>query len=325
MSSSPSKTSTTNTTNASTTPVLPQGEPDLTGIANKLSALGNNLIPDQLPGFESLIQQPLEKPQTFTVPASQDENVLLGRAINQMANDPRPGLQTAQQYLTDEVSGKFLDPNTNVGLQKQVGALGDTTAFNLQRQIGDTLARAGQSGAGGGSRSALMQGQAIGEANRGYSSAVGDLLGKAYGQNRLLQSQAPGALINSENIPAQNTLTAYSLAGIPRQQEQAERNAQLEELSSQRNAQYQPLQVAQSILGQRLGQSIPIVAPGQNPMAGIAGLLGGLGGLGGGLAQLLGSLNGGVSTSTTGGGGGGGGWGLIGALANTLFGNSSNG
>ena len=320
MSSSP-KTSTLNTTTASTTPVLPTGEPELTNIAARLGKLGNSLVPDSLPGFEPLVRTPLERPETFTIPSSRDEDILLNKGILQTLGE-RPGLEASQKYLSDEVSGKFLDPNQNVGLQQQIGALSNANQFNLQRNIGDTLARAGQSGAGGGSRSALLQGQAVGESNRGYSQAVGDLLGKAYGQNRLLQSQAPGQLINSENIPAQNTMAAYGLAGIPRQQQQIEQNARLEELSNQRNAQYQPLQVAQSILGQRLGQTIPIVAPGQNPMAGIAGLLSGLGGFGGGLAQLLGNLKGNAGSSTTGGGSTG--WGLIGSLGNALFGSASS-
>lgn len=286
MSSKPSKPTVTTSTSTST-PAVP---PEMGGLAEQLRLIGEKFAGREPPAFP--------KVDRFIEPLTGEETGLLAEAKGAL-RAPRPSEELSKQYFTDVAGGKYLDPNAGP-LKQQVEALKTDTLEAAKRITGDILGRTGAAGAGRGSREALMLGQAAGETSRGLARSVADLIGEQYQKERLLQQAAAGELPGFEDKDYQRVLAELGLAGIPREITQAERSAQIGQQEAEYQAGFAPIQMAQAILGQRLGQTIPIIAPGANPLTGIASLL-----TGGG--NLINSLRGsGTTTSRTTSGGGGG-------------------
>lgn len=214
-----------------------------------------------------------------------------GRTTGSLLAPRTAGEQTAGQELQRTVGGDFLSVGSNPFLQEQIS----TINRNLQQNIANIASRAGVAGAGGGSREAVLQG----EAAAGTSGQIGDLLAANFARERGLQQQAIDPLLQFEGQPTRNELTALGveqqagapeallrageLEGVPRQIEQARANIDVDEALRQQAERLVPTQVGQSILGQRIGQSIPVITPQQSGLSQASSLIGSIGKLAGGL------------------------------------------
>lgn len=203
---------------------------------------------------------------------------------------PQQGQQASYDELLRTVQGDYMNPETNPYLTEVINALGADTTEQLNRGVNSILSRAGVGGALGGSRAALMQGQAAGETTRGFNESISNLLNQNYQQERGRQLQSTGPLVQMENIPILQAEQARQLAGRPREKEQALINAQMQEWLRQQSERLLPLQTGQSVLGQRMGQQIPIVQPQQSPWAGAGQLAQGVGSLASGFSPYMSSL-----------------------------------
>lgn len=232
--------------------------------------------------------QQFQRPDSPVAGLTPEEEFLRQYQMGQLLGE-HPGEDTAYNQLMSTVGGDYLSPETNPFLGQIINALGNDTANQLNRGVNDILSRAGTAGALGGSRSALMQGTAAGEATRGFNTNISDLLNKNYQNERQLQLGAIPELLSVENAPTQRTGQAMGLADIPRNMQQALIDAQMQEWLRQQNERFLPIQVGQSVMGQRMGQQIPIVQPQQSPYAGL-----------GQLAQGVGSIFSGYNSATGG-------------------------
>lgn len=241
--------------------------------------------------------QDLQRPSSPVAGLTPEEEYLRQYQMGQLLGD-QPGYDTAFNELMKTVGGDYLDVNSNPYLQQQIGAIGEDTSTLLNRSINDILSRAGTAGALGGSRSALMQGQAGGEAARGFEKTVADLLAGNYQNERNRQLGAAPGLAALEQLPIQQVAQAMGLAGIPREMQQKYIDASMQELMRQQNERLMPIQVGQSVLGQRMGQTIPIVQPQSSTLAGLGALASGVGNLAGGFGNLFGGTNAAGTTSS---------------------------
>lgn len=260
----------------------------------------------------------LERPSSPVAGLEPEQEYLRQQMMGQLLGE-HPGEDLAYDEAYSTVAGDYMHPDSNPYMTELINALGDDTSSTLNRGINDILSRAGVGGALGGSRAALMQGQAVGDATRAQNTNVSSLLNANYQNERTRQLDTIPTLTSLENAPIQRAGQAYDLASIPQQLKQKLIDAQREELLRQQNERLQPLQVGQSILGQRMGQTVPIVQQQASSLSGLGNLFSGLGGL----ATGVGNLNSRVpattapATTSTGGGGGGGGtnnWGWLGEI-----------
>lgn len=226
-----------------------------------------------------------------------EEEYLRQFMMGQLLGD-HPGENAAYDELYSTVSGDYLHPDSNPYLTESINALGADTTNQLNNSINQILSRAGTGGALGGSRSALMQGQAGGESVRGFNETVANLLNSNYQQERNRQQGAIPGLVGLDNAPTARTGEAMGLAGVPRQFEQQNINARMGEWLRQQNERLLPLQTGQSILGQRMGQTVPIVQPQQSTLAGLGQLGQGLGSLFSGAKSM--GMFGGTATPNAG-------------------------
>lgn len=239
--------------------------------------------------------QQFQRPDSPVAGETPEEEFLRQYTMGQLLGD-QPGRDAAYNMLYNTVNGDYLSPESNPFLGQQINAIGEDTANQLNRSVNDILSRAGTGGALGGSRSALMQGTAAGEATRGFNTNVTNMLNENYQRERGLQLGAVPGLLQTEGLPIQQSLQAMQLAGVPREFQQQLINAQMQEWLRQQSERYLPVQVGQSVMGQRMGQQIPIVQPQQNWMQGLGSLAQGAGSLASG-ARTIGSLFGGSSTN----------------------------
>lgn len=211
--------------------------------------------------------------------------------------------------------GNQLDVANNPVMQNLVGALGNTAQTNLQRGIGDILSRSNLQGGFGGSRQALMEGQATADTMKGLNQTVADLMNTAqqaaYGRQLQAGSilsgeyqQAAGRQLSAADLanqqyqqvanrqiaalpfaqqaanqPIQNTMQALQLAGMPQDIANANNAYVLQQLQQMNDQRFLPLQIAQSIFGQQMGQTIPVVTPQTSNLAGVGSILSGTGSL----------------------------------------------
>lgn len=227
--------------------------------------------------------QQFQRPDSPVAGLTPEEEFLRQFGMGQLLG-PREGEDLAWQELMRTVGGEYLSHETNPYLNDQINALGDLTAEKLNESINQILSRAGVSGALGGSRAALMQGEAAGEMTRGFNQIISDMLQSNYQNERNRQLGGIPGLLNIEQMPFARTMQAMGLAGIPREQQQKLIDAQMAEWQRMQSERLLPLQVGQSVLGQRMGQTIPIVQPQQS-------LLGGLGSLTSGIGSLMSGAN----------------------------------
>lgn len=209
-----------------------------------------------------------------------------------------PGQNAAYDELMRTVQGDYMNPETNPYMTESINALGADTTQQLNKGVNDILSRAGVGGALGGSRAALMQGQAAGETTRGFNEAVANMLNQNYQQERGRQLQSIPGLLGVENLPIEQAGQARALADRPRELQQQLINAQMQEWLRQQSERLLPLQTGQSVLGQRMGQTIPIVQPQQSPWAGAGQLAQGAGSIMSGLSPYMKSLGSLFSTNT---------------------------
>ena len=269
--------------------------------------------------FQPTVQN-LQRPNRAFLPLSDEEEAMRQYIMGSLLG-ARPGEDVAYNELFNTVSGDYLHPQSNPYLSEQIDVIGTESTDRLNESINQILARAGTAGAFGGSRSALMQGQAAGETGRAFDQIIADLLSSNYQRERGLQLASIPGLLEVEGMPTQRATQAMGVAGIPRGIEQQENMYRLQELMRQQNERLMPLQVGQSILGQLMGQTIPIANQGGG-LAGLGSLLTGVGNLAGSsLGQNIGS---GLSGAWTGLGNllgaGGGGGSYLGSLINSPVG-----
>jgi len=251
-------------------------------------------ISEQFPGGVNLGLRPQEealRQEAIGGFTGQQQAVDVGRerAVGSLLAPRTGGEEIAGQTLRSTAGGEFLSQESNPFLQEQIS----TINRNLQRNIANIASRAGVAGAGGGTREAVLQGVAAGET----SGQIGDLLAANFARERGLQQGAVDPLLRFEQQPTQDELTALGveqqfgapeatiraaeLESIPREISQANRDVEVQEQLRQQSERLLPVQVGQSILGQRIGQSVPVVSPAQSPLAGLGSLFSGLGNLGG--------------------------------------------
>lgn len=270
--------------------------------ANITGGGSQNFSQNQASGFNPYQYTPtvqnLQRPDRAVLPLSDEEEYLRQLYMGELMG-PRPGEDASLQELLNTVGGMYLHPDSNPYLAEQINATGADTTQQFNKNINDILDRAGVSGALGGSRAALMQGQAAGESTRGFNQIVSDLLNQNYQTERGRQLAAIPGLLQTEDLPAQRYGKAFEAAGIPRGLDQKELEFRLNELLRQQNERMLPIQVGQSVLGQRMGQTIPIANSNGSPLSGLGSLLSGVGSAASGLSGLFG----GSKSGTPGGGG----------------------
>ena len=242
--------------------------------------------------------QQFQRPDSPVAGPSEEEEYLRQFMMGQLLGE-HPGEDAAYNELMKTIQGDYMHPDSNPYLTEMINSLGMDTTQQLNKSVNDILSRSGTAGALGGSRSALMQGQAAGETTRGFNEQISNLLNQNYQGERNRQLGATQTMPGLEGLATQRTGQALGLAGIPREFEQKLIDAQMQEWLRMQNERFQPIQIGQSILGQGMGQTIPIVQPQQSGLAGfgqaaqgLGGLLSGIGGLGGGSSGggLLGGL-----------------------------------
>lgn len=241
--------------------------------------------------------QNLQRPNRAFLPLSDEEEAMRQYLMGTLLGE-RPGEQAGYEELLNTVQGDYLHPESNPYLTEQINALSAESTDRLNESINQLLARAGVGGALGGSRAALMQGQAAGETGRAFDQMVADLLSGNYQRERGLQLSAIPGLVDIENMLSGRIGQAMQIAGMPRSIEQQENMYRLGELTRQQNERLMPIQVGQSVAGQRIGQTIPVVNPQSNPLAGLGGLLQGVGSIAG---SPFGSMIGNAASSAFGG------------------------
>lgn len=233
------------------------------------------------------VVQNLQRPDRAVLPLTPEEEYIRQLGLGSLLGE-RPGEDLAFQELLNTVGGMYLGPESNPYLADVINASGDTVSDYFNRSINDILSRAGVSGALGGSRAALLQGEALSDTARNFNQIISELLNENYQGERNRQLGAIPSLLQVEGLPTQRYAQALGLAGMPRELEQQELNFRISELLRQQNERFLPLQVGQSILGQRLGQTIPITGPNQSGLAGLGSLLSGVGSAASGLGNLFG-------------------------------------
>lgn len=250
-----------------------------------------------------------QRPSSPVAGLTPEEEFLRQYAMGQLTG-AQPGQDLAFNELFNTVSGDYLSPESNPFLGQQINALGALTSDRMNQNINQILDRAGVSGALGGSRAALMQGEMAGDVTNDFNKTISDMLSQNYQTERGRQLGAIPGLLTTEQAPIAQIIQAMGLAGVPREMEQRNIDANMAEWGRMQNERLLPIQTAQSILGQRMGQTVPIVQPQGSPLSGLASLLQGGGALMGGLQNSgLGNLfsnfwggGGNWSPATTGGG-----------------------
>lgn len=231
--------------------------------------------------------QNLQRPDRAVLPLSDEEEYIRQLSLGSLLGE-HPGEDTAYQELLNTVGGAYLGPDSNPYLADQINATGADVSQQFNKNINDILNRAGIGGALGGSRAALMLGQGAGEATRGFNSIESALLNEDYQAERNRQLAAIPGLLSTEGMPVQRYGQAMNLAGIPRNLDQQETQFRINELLRQQNERLMPIQVGQSVLGQSIGQSIPVVNQQGSKASGLGSLISGIGSLGSSLGSMLG-------------------------------------
>ena len=270
-------------------------------INNAFSGGGSQVFNDNTPeGFNPYQFTPtfqnLERPDSPVAGLEPEQEFLRQFMMGGLMGE-RPGEDAAYDQLMSTVNGDYLYQDSNPYITDLLNSLGEDTTNQLNQGVNSILSRAGVGGALGGSRAALMKGQAVGESTRGMNATEADVLNTNYQRERQNQLSAIPGLLDVEGKPVQRAAQAYDLASIPQQLKQQLIDAQRGELLRQQNERLQPIQVGQSVLGQRMGQTIPIVQQPQNPLTGLGALFSGIGSLGNAYNNM----------NTSGGGTGGGG------------------
>jgi hypothetical protein len=248
-------------------------------LAGKLLTLAENTLPSESPQFEAWNDR-------FALGLTEPQEALRQAGIGNLLGE-RPDEDLSRDLLRRTVQGMFLRPEDNPFLASQVDALSQDTSHQLGVDINNVRSMIGKAGGGGGSREALMAGTATGTANRGFANAVANLYANNYARERALQQSSTGDLLTMEDRPLNRILQGFELEDIPRQIEQKNLEGDISEFRRGQAERYQPLQIAQSILGQRMGQTTPVIQPGKaSPLAGAGGAAQGAGSLLSGYAAL---------------------------------------
>lgn len=163
--------------------------------------------------------------------------------------------QLAFNILGKTASGAGLSPDSNPALQAQIEALLGEGVNALQTGVNSIRNQAFGAGAGGGSREALSIGEAVGDFSRGFTTNVANLLGQNFQNERDRQLAAISPLLNVEQSPTSRLISAKGFEAEPRELEQAELNAQINDFLRQQAERFLPLEQARATLGQRMGQS----------------------------------------------------------------------
>lgn len=222
--------------------------------------------------------QQFQRPDSPVAGLTPEEEFLRQYTMGQLLG-PQEGYDTSMDTLMKTVRGDYLNQETNPYITQNINTLGKVSSDQFNSNINDILSRAGVSGALSGSRAALMQGEAAGDFTRDYNQTISDMLLKNYSAERSNQMQAIPGLLQAEQIPIQQSAQAMALAGVPREMQQKLIDAQMAEWQRMQSERMLPISVGQSIMGQRMGQTIPIVQPNQSMLQGAGGLMGGLGSL----------------------------------------------
>lgn len=155
-----------------------------------------------LPGF---LRRPMEDSvergeraiqNTGFVPMTSGQRESLGQAERFAENFSPETVSVGSDLARSTLSGEFLDPSTNPGLQGTLdaatGRIMDEFQQNILPEIGSAAQRAG---AFGGSRQGIAEGLAAGETSRAVGDTVSQILGENFARERGLQlatlQQAP--------------------------------------------------------------------------------------------------------------------------------------
>lgn len=221
----------------------------------------------------------------LTVGLSPEEEALRQSNIGRLLTRS-PEEQAGINPLMISASGGYLNPETNPYLAQTSKAITTSSNENLYRNLARSKDEAFQAGAGGGSRQALREGEAIGTSQRALDEIIANLFGENLARERGLQTTASKDLLDYSNVPIERGLKAETLAGIPRELEQSETDKQINDYLRQQEERLIPLEVSQGLLGQRMGTPSSFATPGGSSTFSQVGSF--IGNVGKGISSVLG-------------------------------------
>ena len=249
----------------------------------------------------------------FTAPMTPYENQGLN-AISQFVGGGE-NLGGAQSYLSNLLSGQYLDPSTNPNLAKYVSSLSGIHDYQdeLEKErIGSSMAAGGNALSGA---RAMAESQYQNESNNQYQNMIASMLNSDYQMERGLQNQAVPLQMGISNELMGGYGNLMNAGGLPRSIQQQENNAEYQDWLRQISGMQQAFQAPENSMLSLLHSGYPGSQQQQYQGSAADSWLAALLGNGSGSSGLLNALFG---SGTTGGSSGGSSGGLLGSLANLL-------
>lgn len=162
-------------------------------------------------------------PKTGTYVDPNADQLNAWKSAESAASGMGVGVDQTRQLALDELSGKYLSPDSNPYIKGAVTAAIDP----LQKALGQRILTLGdaaqQGGAFGGDRQQLMAGQAIGDFNRDAMNTSANIYAQNYSNERNLQMGAPSLLHQADLL----SLMPSQVLDATGQEKQAQAEAKL--------------------------------------------------------------------------------------------------
>ena len=254
----------------------------------------------------------------FAAPMTPYQN----QGLNAISNFVGGGenLGGAQGYLSNVLSGQYLDPSTNPNLQSYIDSLSGIHDYQdeLEKErIGSSMAAGGNALSGA---RAMAESQYQNESNNQYQNMIAQMLNSNYQMERGLQNSAVPLQMGISNELMGGYGNLMQAGAVPQQTQQAENNAEYQDWLRQISGMQQSFQQPENTMLSLLHSGYPGSSQPNYQASDASSLLAALLGNGSGTSGLLNALFG---SGTTGGSTSGG---LLGTLGNLLgLGGSSGG